>query len=168
MKIKKIIPFFILSLILGLNSINGEKEIVEVQASSNPVEIILKSAEDSYVSGGKNADLNFGKASPIKVRKHTTAAINDEQGYIKFAIPSGTTSVSKAIFDIGLQAPAETKKENNFTLYTTESNWSEGTGKAAGSPVDYAANPTFITYNNVPDVFPANQNPVISQLPLEQ
>ena len=85
MKIKKIISLFILSLTLGLNSINGEKEIVKKRASINPVEIILKSSEDSYVSGGVNADLNFGKASPIKVRKHTTSAKNDEQGYIKFS-----------------------------------------------------------------------------------
>ena len=168
MKIKKIISLLILSLTLGLNSINGEQGdlFVKKRASINPVEIILKSSEDSYVSGGINADLNFGKASPIKVRKHTTSAKNDEQGYIKFAIPSGTTSVSKAIFDIGLQAPAATGKVNNFTLYTTESDWSEGTGKAAGLTVDYAVNPTFITYNNVPDIFPANQNPVDFSTPI--
>lgn len=130
-------------------------------SASSETEIHLTSCEDAYVAGGEKADLNFGLASPIIVRKHEDSAKNDSQGYIKFSIPSGVTSVSKATFDIGLQSPNPTTKDNTFSLYTTSSGWNEGEGKAAGATVDYTVNPTHITYNNIPSLFPANQSPVV-------
>ena len=128
--------------------------------AADDVEICLLSAADAYVAGGENADKNFGLAGPITIRKHSTSAKNDSQGYIKFAIPADTSSISKAVLDIGLQTPNPTTKDNNFTVYTATSDWEEGSGKAVGAVVDYTTNPKDITYNNAPSVFPTSQTPV--------
>lgn len=133
----------------------------EIAYASEDIEISVISKEDAFVAGGENADLNYGAANPITIRKHSTSAKNDSQGYIKFSIPSGVESVSKAIFDLGLQSPTPTTKNNTFTIYTTDNDWEEGNGKIAGAPVDYNVNPKYITYNNVPDIYPNNQTPVV-------
>lgn len=159
MNIFKSSKLFALLATLFMVSFPLQKEAQVVHATEE-VEISLISCEDAYVASGENADLNFGAANPIVIRKHTTSPKNDSQGYMKFAIPANIGSISSAIFEIGLQSPNPTTKENNFTLFTASSDWEEGDGKIAGATVDYETNPKYITYNNAPELFPTTQSPV--------
>lgn len=155
---KKILSLFLFLLALIISIVKPIEVKGEVEYETKSYKML--NIADSFVNGGSNADLNFGKASQLKVRFRTDYGTNYFEFYFKFEFPANVSNIAKADLLLNLQSVPTNILNRSLTVATVGSDWSEGEGKISGGSVAEGSNA--ITYNTRPAAMPENNSKIIT------
>ena len=155
---KKLLSLFLFLLALIISFVKPIEVKGEVEYETKSYKML--NVADSFVNGGTNADLNFGKGSQLKVRYRTDYGTNYFEFYFKFNFPANVLNVSKADLLLNFQSVPSNILSRSLTIATVGSDWSEGEGKISGGTVEEGSNA--ITYNTRPSALPENNSVVLT------
>lgn len=121
-------------------------------ATAESKSITLAAIADGHVRGGVSANLNFGRNSNMGVRNRAIVDTNHYESYVKFSIPAYVGTVKSATLRLTYQTVPTNAVGRSYTLSTTATDWTEGTGNVNG--VENDVQPNKLTYNTAPAVVP--------------